>query len=177
MINVGVPIAQGAAPHGAHVLGDASKSTRTIAQAGCMLCSLTMAARALTGRPSLSPLDAQGLIDQQDGFAGPGLIMERAARALGLVEGERGPFDLDEVRGDLALGRPVMLGIDYLPGHSSGFSSADHFVLAVDVTEDGTLWIADPATGRVDPLATASTRYHGHDAAIVEQIRFTPRAV
>ena len=173
MIDVGVCITQGAAPHGQTKLG---RGTSTIAQAGCLLSSLTMAARALTHRLDLGILDAQLLIDAHDGFAGSGLIVDRAARALGLDEVERGSFDLDEVRADLAQGRPVIVGIDFVPGHSSGFSSADHFVLAVAIDDD-VLYIADPAYGHVAPIATVNTLYHTHTASLVEQIRLTARAV
>lgn len=173
MINVGAVINQGAAPHGAHKLG---RGNYTIGQSGCLLCSLTMAARALTQRPELGVLDAHLLIDTHEGFAGSSLIVDHAARALGLDETSRGHFSLDDVRADLDAGRPVIVGIDFVPGHSSGFSDADHFVLAVALEGD-VLTIADPAVGHTADISTTDTRYQGHTAHLVEQIRLVPRAV
>ena len=181
MINVGTIIKQNAAPHGDHRLG---RGTRTIGQAGCLLSCITMAARVVGGRAGLDVLDAHTAIDARSGFAGSGLILDVALPTLGIEKVERGAFELDDVRADLLAGRPVVVGVDYREGASSGMSSADHFVLAVGFIEDmmvPTLQVADPAYGRIVMLpllkqgADTQTIYKGAHADLVEMVRLAPR--
>lgn len=161
MIDVGVPVNQGSPPHGAEQLGSGA---RTIGAAGCLLSCLTMVARSLTGHRGLTVLEAHERIKRAGGFVGSGLKRGTAARALGLrlVDADGSErFDIDGVRAELAQGRPVIAGIDYRPGRSSGLSDADHFVVIIDEDDDGSLIFADPAQGAFVAVRTPLSFSYG----------------
>lgn len=167
VIDVGPYVKQGAPPHGPMTLGDGK---RTIGQAGCLLSCLVMAARALTPNRKLTVLGAQGLIDDASGFIGSALKVPVACKALGMRMDERASLRLDALEMDLAEGRPVIVGVDYKPGASSGFSDSDHFVLAIEV-DAGRLHFIDPATGALDAMDLREPLYRKKPADLAEMIR------
>lgn len=128
------------------VLGFGSAS---IAKAGCMLVCFTMASNALNGT-RFSPSLLNTRLKAANAFASSSLITEKVAKNLGLVIKRTHPQPL-EVFDALNDGQLVMLGVDYKSGHSSGFSEADHFVLAHSIVQDSdgheVIIAADPATG------------------------------
>lgn len=147
--------------------------SRSIAQAGCLLTSLTLAARALTPNTTLSVTGAHALILAAHGFLGSALDVPRACQALGFRLAARAAFERGALAGELSAGRPVVLGIDYRPGHSSGFSDADHFVLALGL-EGGALTYIDPARGARERLSLAGVRYRDKPAQLCEMLFFAP---
>lgn len=171
MIDVGVPINQNAIPP-TMILGHGPKTAQ---KSGCFVASWTMAARPLLNHKGLTFFEAHDKFLKADAFAGSGLRRNRAARALGLElmdpDGSE-PWDLAIVRAELTMRRPVIVGVDYREGRSSGFSNADHFCV-VQGFDDGLLRIVDPNGGRQfnikDPLRF---RYGKNEAArIVEMCR------
>lgn len=172
MIDVGIPVSQAAPPHGTEVLGH---GPRKHSQAGCFHACWVMAMRALTGNRSLTVLEVHARILAADGFSGSGLRRQRAAKALGLEladpDGSE-PFDPDVARAELDAGRPVIVGVDYRPGRSSGFSDSDHFMLLVGHGKDG-FTAVDPASGRKITIRDpAHFAYKGNeDADLVEMCR------
>jgi hypothetical protein len=171
VIDIGDPIIQGAAPHGPRQLGH---GPRTFALAGCLLACWTMAARAITGNRGLTILEAHHRIMAAGGFAGSGLRRHVASRVLGLrmvdPDGSE-PFDRAQLVEELRHAYPVILGLDYKPGRSSGFSDADHFVLAVS-HESGSVGYVDPATGTTRHLLLGGPSYRGVPAIVAEMVRF-----
>lgn len=165
-MRIGRPIKQGETPHGRQILGDGPK---TIGQAGCLLCCLVMAARHIKNTPNLHVLEAHLRIDSVDGFAGSGLVLNKAARALGLKLEDRGRFETLTVAAALASDNPVIVGIDYKQGQSSGMSSADHFVLALSSSTHA-FGYADPATGQCHVMDMQKPIYAGNKATLVEAI-------
>lgn len=123
---------------------------KTISSSGCMLVSLVMASNALQGARTSVEL-ANDLLVEADAFIGSSLVVSAAARRLGMSS-NRAKLKIPELfaalqRGDML----VVLGIDYKHGRSSGFSEADHFVLAHSLVTDSkgkmSVLAADPATG------------------------------
>lgn len=169
---VGPIIRQGEAPHAQLRLGD---GPRTVSQAGCLLCCLTQAARLLTSSPRLLVEEALLRIRRNGGFARAldghmtsALVVPAAALAVGLKVVER-TKSLDEVERWLDDGKLVIVGVDYKDGASSGFSAADHFVLAVKM-KGRVLTVADPAFGRLLPLELDHLAYKGITARLTEAI-------
>lgn len=169
IIDVGPYVRQGAPPHGPMVLGDGK---RTVGQAGCLLSCLVMAARALTPNRKVTVIGAHGLIEDAGGFIGSSLKIPVACKALGMKLVERSSPRMDALISDLVDGRPVILGIDHKPGASSGFSDADHFVLAVEI-EMGRVHFIDPATGALDVFDLKEGMYRKKPADIAEMVRLT----
>lgn len=166
MIDVGPYIRQGAEPHGAMLLG---RGKRNHAQAGCLLSCLQMASVALAnGTAPKSILEAGRRILEADGFMGSSLVMDRACPVLGIKCSYVGHYDSGIARGTVWHGKPVILGLDYKPGSSSGVSDADHFVLAIGTAGDD--WtVVDPASGcKIAIPRTGVFAYRGGDAEIVE---------
>lgn len=164
-MNTGPLIRQSDPPHGARVLG---RGPRTIAQAGCLLSCLVMAHRALHGG-MLGVLEAHARIDIKGAFVGSGLVLDKAAAALSMRVVERAEFHADQAADAISLGQPVIVGVDYKQGASSGFSDADHFVLGVGSTALS-ISIADPATGRLDSIDYARPFYRGKPARLAEMV-------
>lgn len=169
MIDVGPYVRQGAPPHGPMKLGDGK---RTIGQAGCLLSCLVMSARALTPNKKITVLGAQGLIDDVSGFVGSALRVPAACKALGMQMVERATPRIDDIARDLDEGRPVILGVDYKPGASSGFSDSDHFVLATEL-EAARLHYIDPATGTLEAFDLDDIAYRKKPADLSEMIRLS----
>lgn len=170
MIDVGAVIRQGALPHGPVLLGG---GPRTIAQAGCLFCAGVMGARAMS--PAQKQLTAIGahttLLAKHGTFLGSALIVHEAFLTLGMRLKARSVFDLATLADEIDQGRPVILGIDFVAGRSSGFSDADHFVTAVDVMQNGDIIFADPATGDFSkPFTPTRGVYRGKPATFSEML-------
>jgi hypothetical protein len=171
VIDVGVPINQNALPP-EMILGHGPKRAQ---KCGCFVASWTMAARPLLNHKGLTFFEAHDKIMKADGFSGSGLRRTRAAKALGLElldpDGSE-PFDLAIARAELTLRRPVIVGIDYREGASSGFSNADHFMV-IQGYADGLLRMVDPNGGRQFNIKSPQAfRYGKNEAArIVEMCR------
>lgn len=126
----------------------------TIASSGCFLTSLTMASAMLHGRRDLDPVLANRMVQRNGGFRGSALDLEQAAPALGLEVVHRetltaaNPRALDQ-RLDAALadGKPVVMGVDFQPGRTSGYSDADHFIVVYARLGEGRYRAVDPAGG------------------------------
>jgi hypothetical protein len=126
----------------------------TIGSSGCLLTSLTMASAILGGRRDLDPLEANEVVLARRGFKGSALELEIAAPALGLaitrrcVLRDRNRREAQsKLDAELALGRPVVAGVDIVPGRaSSGKSGADHFIVIHQLAGDRYLCM-DPAGG------------------------------
>ncbi len=123
---------------------------RSISKAGCMLTCFAMAVNTLNDT-RYTPTTLNITLMQANAFVGSGLVVDKVAKRLGLKVNRTQPV-IDDIfkalDGDDAL---VMLGVDYKSGASSGFSDADHFVLAYRTDKDAfgrrTIVAADPATG------------------------------
>lgn len=172
-VDVGIPINQCGRPHGEVTLG---KGPRTIAQSGCMLSCFAMVARALTSNRGLSVLEAQARILARNGFVGSGLKRNVAANALGIMlvdaDGHE-RFDMHVIAEEIAAGRPVIVGVDYKDGRSSGMSDADHFLVVVDADEV-LLRCADPSSGALVVMCPDDLVYRRAPARMPEMIRFRP---
>lgn len=170
-MRLGTLLRQGAAPHGAQTLGNGS---RTIAQAGCLLTCLTQCARAL-GTWRLGVLEANAAARDVGAFVGSSLLVERAAKeVLGLTL-VRSEFEVRGLMQHLDAGGLVIVGIDYRQGQSSGFSEADHFVVAVELHEHSLVTV-DPATGGLVVLELDALVYRGQQARLTEMMRVSRRA-
>ena len=168
MIDVGPVLRQGAPDCRDVVLGD---GPRTIGQAGCLLACLAMVSHAMRGtRRTLVEVNAE--VWRDGGFLHSGLLVDAAARTLGLHVSARGSFGVEALKAELGLGRPVVLGIDYRAGHSSGLTTADHFVVAVGIDGPLSVRVANPASGLVEALFLDRTLYRGHVAHLVEMLTF-----
>lgn len=153
---------------------------KTIAAAGCALCSLTMAAKMIGSRTSswpsgigprdLSPRHSNEIFKKAGAFHGYKLIMTKAARSLGMKPEEYG-FDpmtgrslalptnsLDKINTHLATKRPIALHVDY-----KGGVTGDHWVLLLRKNGDATYVAVDPMSGREMKFTTSplgNQRYH-----------------
>lgn len=129
--------------------------SRTIRQAGCFMTSMTMAASRITGDTSLNPAVANQRIRAAGGYSGSNLNAPRAAEALGMRMTSRDAVTpgnqqrmITNLDRSLEQGRPVVAGVDYKGGSSSGVSNADHFVTITGRNADGSYSAIDPAGGR-----------------------------
>lgn len=164
-------IRQGDLPHGTMLLGGGPK---TVSKAGCLLCCLVMAARECV--PAFGNFTVKSAIERLrlveafgrdlTGRQTSAMIVPAAAAALGMRLVHRAP-SLTEVEKHLDEMKPVIIGIDYKQGRSSGFSNADHFVLGVRM-RDEILTVADPATGRILLLDHRAPAYDGLPAVLSE---------
>jgi hypothetical protein len=141
------PLNQGA-PGIAHLrLGNnPDEQSRTLKRSGCLLLCLVDGYRVATKKP-LGVEDALALLRARKCFLGNGLLWERAAGVLGL-ETVQDEFCMADVRAAIDRGWPVVVGLDYKDGRSSGVSDADHFVLVIGYDGDDVLILADPDGGR-----------------------------
>jgi len=128
---------------------------RTIRQSGCCLTALTMAAGKITGEQGLNPRIANERIRAAGGFSGADLLLDRAASTLGVKVTGRSAItscNSEKLYGQmdqsLAEGRPILAGVDYKSGNSSGMSNADHFVTITGKNPDGSYRAIDPAGGK-----------------------------
>lgn len=137
---------------------------RTIAQAGCMLTCLTMACNELQGS-KFSVQQMNRMLIQANCFAHSGLLFEKALARLGLRQVNRKTASPIDVQMEVEANRAVLLGIDYRPGRSSGFSIADHFILACKFTNGG-FDCVDPATGRWVRLDNKLSRQYKNNKGV-----------
>lgn len=173
-IDVGQRIGQAGAPHGPMKLG---LGKRTFTQSGCLFVCLVGVARALVGPKDLQVLDAHTAVldagtDAEPTFLGSGLFVGRAANALGLELVARRAPSWPLVRAEIAAGRPVIFGVDYKDGASSGFSDADHFVLAVDTPMNTFIVCMDPGAKSTLILDVEAPIYRGRPAVVSEILCF-----
>jgi hypothetical protein len=150
-------------------LGDSSRIT--IAEAGCLLTSLTIAHNMLTHGAKLDPASANAYLERRGGFelGSAALETERAAELLGMEVTDRkalsGRNSVTAERAiDAALrkGGGVILGTDLGGVHrSSRVSDAGHFICIVKKNSDGTYLAADPLSGPVviQPGADGAMHY------------------
>jgi hypothetical protein len=164
-IDPGPIVKQGAVPHGDRLLG---RGPTTIAQGGCLLCCLVMAARHVTGDPDLDVIEASRLIAEDGGFDGTKLRRRVACKALGLdvLAWEGGYVHADVVEA-IQDGDPPIIGIDYKRGRSSAKSDADHFVLGLFADADN-IYVADPAVGEVVAISIRDPHYRGERCHLAE---------
>lgn len=130
---------------------------RTIAQAGCFMTSLAMAAEALTQK-DWDPVRANAAIKAAGGFSGPALELDEATRALGLKVTWRGKLTAPSLAsrhaalsGHLAKQCVAVAAVDFRDGSSSGESEGDHFVMIYAQRGD-TYYAVDPLGGRLVTL-------------------------
>jgi len=121
----------------------------TIGRAGCVLTSLTMAARELGVRPDLLPPHANVACTLSNAFVGDELVVPQAALALGLLADEA----VHGLPGDPTLAtellQRLMRGMAILRIDIDLNGTGDHSILAVSRNQDGTINCLCPAVGRV----------------------------
>jgi hypothetical protein len=132
-------------------------SNSTIARTGCMLTSFAMASTMMTGERDLNPSIANDRVRAGRGFQGGLLMMEPAARALGMrITGRIGTHNSNAAAmrttldRQLAAGRPAVLGVDYRAGSggSGNGTGVDHWVTVTGRNANGTYTAIDPNGGR-----------------------------
>jgi Peptidase_C39 like family len=148
-------------------LGDGD---RTIPQAGCLLSCLVMAHNA-TSDAEIDVLLTNSRLRAKGAFAGSGLILSKAAELCGFNSCDRQNADWDKLLAHLKKDKPAIVGINYKPGASSGFSSADHFVLAIGLEAEGQIVLcANPAGGTWLRIPNSQFNYQKRPATIAEMI-------
>jgi len=129
---------------------------KTIWGAGCLLTSFTMAINYLAGT-RFSVVQMNDALKAANAFAGGSFMRDKAFGRFGYrpVIGHAAAGD---IRAELEDGHPVIVGVDFEAGSSSGYSGADHFILAVRVAPDGGIVCIDPAPlrGAVEVTLDAS---------------------
>lgn len=102
---------------------------RTISQAGCLMVALIAAGNALNDN-YYTVVRGNEVLKEANAFIGSALLVPVAARRLGMEQHRRKP-EVDKIFEALESDKQlVIMGVDYKKGKSSGFSDADHFVLA-----------------------------------------------
>lgn len=119
----------------------------TIGRGGCLLTCLTEAARLLAGRPGLLPPHANEICKGAKAFQASLLILEPAAKALGLecpaserVDGKPGDSHLND-----ALLTALERGFAVIHVDHDGLDGGDHFILATGKSDGGNIVCRDPA--------------------------------
>lgn len=140
------------------ILGD---GPRRISQAGCLLTLLATAANYY-GRDhganwSVSALNKH--FQKKQLFTGSGLRFAAVLRELGFAPADRDRVDQIAIQKHLATDL-VIIGIDYKPGHSSGYSDADHFAMLTDYEENTGVFIG------VDPIFGHHVTYLGNPLSL-----------
>jgi hypothetical protein len=144
-------------------LGNGGSSIR---RAGCYLTAMTMASTRITGNMSLNPSVANDLVRRGGGFSGSSLVVDNAARSLGMRVLSRGAPSMSRLDQSLDAGRPVVAGVDYKAGSSSARSNADHFITITGRNADGSYSAIDPAGGRAITLhPTGDGRLRGQSGS------------
>ncbi len=130
---------------------------RTIAQAGCFMTSLAMAAEALTAK-DWDPVRANDAIKAAGGFSGPALELDEATRALGLRVTSRKKLTASSLATrHAALSQHIakrcvaVASVDFREGSSSGESEGDHFIMIYAQRGDA-YFAVDPLGGRLVEL-------------------------
>jgi hypothetical protein len=156
----------------------------TIGSSGCFLTSLTMASCQLHGTKKLNPLIANELVKKNNGFSGSALELDRALPALGLkkllrremTSGNRANL-IRRLDNALAAKRPVIMGVDFQKGSSSGESGADHFIIVFG-TRGSYYRAIDPLGGRLVELekTSAGLTYAGVSGHKISEMLFVDKA-
>lgn len=131
------------------------RSKETIGRAGCMLASIAMVSTKLSPTPASDVVDANTRVLNSGGFSGANLISKTAANALGMTQTARNaPASIAAISNELEAGRPVVVGVDFKVGSTSGRSNADHFLVLTRQDQ------ADPSIFHgVDPLGGKAIRF------------------
>lgn len=141
-----------------------------IGGAGCVLVSLTMAARELGSRPDLIPPHANTACVIAGAFAGDELIVPKAALALGLFADHEPTLGLPSDLGLVtALETALAGGMALVRVDVSFDGKGDHTILATKRLDDGRIECLCPAIGPVtlsaDLRATADWGHHEGEGA------------
>jgi hypothetical protein len=139
---------QGDPRWGKKLLGQSNKTT--IAAAGCLLTSMTLA-HNLLHHDNMTPDVANDLILAAGGYSGANMITAPAARALRLA--------FDPQRGTLVGGAPAALaafaadalrrgGVAIVHVTYDEDPEGDHFIVATKLLSDGSFEVFDPGPGR-----------------------------
>lgn len=160
-------IAQGSAPHGQTILGNGPK---TIGGSGCLFTATYMIGKVIGSVPA-TLLEAHALCRAKKAFIGSALKVPQAAVLFGMVEDDRTEFDRETLSTKLKEDLPVILGFDYKDGRSSGFSDADHFVVATGM-EKNMVTCADPGSGRMIVIDLDKPIYKKVPLRVCEMILF-----
>lgn len=165
MIDVGPYYRQGAMPHGPRKLG---RGPSTWHGAGCLALCVIMAARAIAGR-AWTPEEASKKWLSGKAFSGSALIFADACRLVGMT-GEiiAGVIDAGQLAAEIAHGFPIIVGVDYKDGSSSGFSPADHFLLVVGHIDGSRFSCVDTATGKEIEIDLDNPTYSGKPCVFSE---------
>ena len=128
------------------ILGEGPKTVR---QVGCLLTSMTMVSNALTGQRN-SVDDANRLVTANGGFRGNNMQFGPASSALGLRVTGRSAFNGDASTIDASIdrGHPVVVGVDFKDGSSSGLGRTDHFLVVTGRAPGGGYTAIDSGDGR-----------------------------
>jgi hypothetical protein len=123
----------------------------TLARAGCAVTACAMAMSKLTGT-EVRPDELVARLDGRGGLDAAGrLVWTRAAEEMGVrVADPRQPWSLERIRGELAAGRPVVVGV-YKGGGPADGEPAHWICLTRHDAATETFWANDPATGK--PIA------------------------
>ena len=128
------------------ILGEGPKTVR---QVGCLLTSMTMVSNALTGQRN-SVDDANRLVTANGGFRGNNMQFGPASSALGLRVTGRNAFngDASSIDASIDRGHPVVVGVDFKDGSSSGLGRTDHFLVVTGRAPGGGYTAIDSGDGR-----------------------------
>ena len=128
------------------ILGEGPKTVR---QVGCLLTSMTMVSNALTGQRN-SVDDANRLVTANGGFRGNNMQFGPASSALGLRVTGRNAFNGDSSSIDASIdrGHPVVVGVDFKDGSSSGLGRTAHFLVVTGRAPGGGYTAIDSGDGR-----------------------------
>jgi hypothetical protein len=141
-------------------LGNGGESIR---QAGCYMTAMSMAATKITGDTSLNPHEANRRIRACGGYSGSSLVVDNAARGLGMkvvgrhaINQSNARQSIQQISDSIDSGRPVVAGVHYKEGSSSQVSDANHFITITQNNHDGTFTAIDPAGGHNMTLVAGS---------------------
>lgn len=138
-----------------------------IGRAGCVLTSLTMAARLLGARPDLLPPHANTACLVAGAFTGDNLIVPLAAKALGLTADHDAILGLPGAAGLVDATRDALArGLALLRIDVSGDDRGDHTILGVRNVADGSVDCLCPAVGEVQlsPALSATVDWGHHNS-------------
>jgi hypothetical protein len=139
----------------------------TFAQAGCLVCCVTMAVSVAYPETILPPEVAQNM-KRAGCFVGdylsrPSRIPDAYPRLAwdGAVHYRDKPADMEFIRSELARYGYVIAEVKFNPYGGTIESGNQHFVVISELTADGDALIADPWDGEFKLLS--KSRYHGTD--------------
>jgi len=151
--NDGVPVFnQADAQWGAQKLGgkgefaNSGVSKSDIQSKGCAISSCAMAVSALSGQ-TITPEEMDNFLDNNRGYDGNNVFFEKVGGAVKsdppIRADRRGDVGPKTIDGELAKGRPVVLGVDH-----TGDGKTDHWITVTGKNADGTYRANDPAGGK-----------------------------